>query len=114
MKSAIYHCNKFQRSIAVLFILVCVGCASTARFERYAQGWVGEPIDRLMKVVSRPEGYASRSGIDVVIYEFDNGNKVYVIPESPNCIVHWMVDQKNIIIDYTYRGTGCSIPPDLL
>jgi len=50
------------------------------------------------------ESYASRIGWKEKTYQLDNGNWVYVEPDSKNCFIHWEVNPLGIFVGYKLEG----------
>jgi hypothetical protein len=89
----------------VIVILVINGCISQiVSIDDYTKNWVGRPIEDLKKIISRPGSYASRIDWKEKTYSLDNGNWVYVEPDSKNCFILWEVNPKGIIVSYTLEG----------
>jgi len=92
--------------LLILFItLFAVSCLSQiVSIEDYTKNWIGKPIERKKKSTLRPESYASRIGWKEKTYQLDNGNWVYVEPDSKNCFIHWEVNPQEIIFAYKLEG----------
>jgi hypothetical protein len=88
--------NTVQVSLLTV-VLIITGCGST---ERYAKGWVGQPIQNLME--------ASRHGETKKADELPNGHWVYITSDYAvkECKTYWEVDEQNIIVGFRYeRGS---------
>jgi hypothetical protein len=79
----------------VLFLNGCL-TSQIVSLEKYAEGWIGQPINELKEVISRSGSYASRIGWQEVAYEPPNGNWVYVQPDREDCFIHWEIDCRGI------------------
>jgi len=62
------------------------------------------PIEETKKLILRLESYASRIGWKEKTYQLNNGNWVYVEPDSKNCFIHWEVNPQGIIVGYKLEG----------
>jgi len=94
--------------IAISLMVTSFGCASQIPpFNEYAARWIGEPVDRLIKLSERKDSYASSIQWQDKRYELGNGNWVYVSPERRDCIVHWEVNSSRIIVGYRTEGDRC-------
>ncbi len=92
--------------LLILFsVLLFHGCLSQIMSTKErTKAWMGQPIDKLRTAVLRPESYASRIGWKEKTYKLDNGNWVYVEPDSPGCFIHWEVNPQGIIVGYRLEG----------
>lgn len=88
-------------SFIVIASLFASGCISQiASIGDYTKHWIGHSIEEKKATTSRPESYASRIGWKENTYTLDNGNWVYVEPDSKNCFIHWKVNPHGIIFGY--------------
>jgi hypothetical protein len=92
-----------------IIIAVCaallLGCISQiVPIGDYTKNWIGRPIEDLKKIISRPGSYASRIDWKEKTYPLENGNWVYVEPDSKNCFILWEVNPKGIIVGYKLEG----------
>lgn len=89
----------------ILAALIFSSCISQiASIEDYRKSWIGHPIEEWRNAGLRPESYASRIGWKEKTYQLDNGNWVYVEPDSPGCFIHWEVNPKGVIIGSKLEG----------
>ena len=66
---------------------------------------MGRPVEELRALVFTPRILRlSRIGWKEKTYKFDNGNWVYVEPDSPGCFIHWESDLQGIIVGYRLEG----------
>jgi hypothetical protein len=72
--------------------------------KEYTDHWIGRPIEDKKKPTLRKESYASRIGWKEKTYQLENGNWVYVEPDSKNCFIHWEVNPKGIIVGFKLEG----------
>jgi hypothetical protein len=94
-----------MRIIITLIAALLLGCISQiVPIGDYTKSKIGRPIEETRKLVSRPESYASRIDWKEKTYFLDNGNWVYVEPDSKNCFIHWEVNPKGIIVGYKLEG----------
>ncbi len=70
----------------------------------YTSNKIGRPIEKQIKRVLDPGSYASRIGWKEKTYKLDNGNWVYIEPDSKNCFIHWEVNPQGIIVGYKLEG----------
>jgi hypothetical protein len=95
--------------IALLFTLslsVLSACLSQiAPIEDRTKSWIGRPIEEIRRPILRPESYASRIGWKEKTYQLDNGNWVYVEPDSKNCFIYWEVNPQGTIVGYKLEGS---------
>jgi len=94
---------------AIFFILILIpllyGCLhNIGTIEEYTKYWIGRPIEETKILVRDSHSYASRIGWQEETYKLDNGNWVYVEPDSPNCFIHWEVNPEGIIVGYKLEG----------
>jgi hypothetical protein len=93
--------------LLLLFITLTTlsGCLSQiVSLQDYTKSWVGKPIEEKKRPVLRPESYASRIGWQEKTYTLDNGNWVYVEPDSKNCFILWEVNAEGMIVGYKLEG----------
>lgn len=92
-------------SLVLFFTFFTVSCLSQiAPIEERTNSWIGRPIEETRRLILRPESYASRIGWKEQTYKLDNGNWVYVEPDSPGCFIHWEVNPQGIIVGYKLEG----------
>lgn len=91
-----------------ILLITSFGCVSQIpSFNEFVNGWVGKSISDLMVAKQRPGSFASRTGWKDRRYELENGNWVYVSPDSEGCIVHWEINSKGTIVGYKVEGNRC-------
>jgi hypothetical protein len=94
-----------------LLILVasaaCGSCQGITGLTEWADQNVGRPIAELRALNSQPGSRASRIGWIEQTYTLDNGNWVYIHPDSNRCELHFEVNPKGIIVGYRPVGEGC-------
>jgi hypothetical protein len=102
----LYGDNNLKKKLLILFaVLFVVGCLTPiVSIEDYTKNWIGRPIEETKKLILRPESYASRIGWKEKTYQLNNGNWVYVEPDSKNCFIHWEVNPQGIIVGYKLEG----------
>ncbi len=89
----------------MFFALLTVSCLSQiVSIEDYTKNWIGRPVEENRRLGARPESYASRIGWKEKTYNLENGNWVYVEPDSPGCFIHWEVNPQGIIVGYKLEG----------
>lgn len=88
--------------VASLFVSGCI--SQIASIGDYTKNWIGHSIEDKKKPTSRPESYASRIGWKEKTYPLENGNWVYVEPDSKNCFIHWKINPQGIIVGYKLEG----------
>lgn len=97
-----------MRTLNTIIILVAVllsGCLhNIGTIKEYTQSWIGRPIEETKKLVRDSHSYASRIHWKEKTYPLENGNWVYVEPDSPNCFIHWEVNPQGIIVGYKLEG----------
>lgn len=95
-----------KTKLLILFaVLFVVGCLTPiVSIEDYTKNWIGRPIEETKKLILRLESYASRIGWKEKTYQLNNGNWVYVEPDSKNCFIHWEVNPQGIIVGYKLEG----------
>jgi hypothetical protein len=91
--------------VSLLSILVLNGCLhNIGTIGEYTQSWIGRPIEEMKKLVKDSHSYGSRTGWKEKTYNLDNGNWVYVEPDSKNCFIHWEVNPQGTIVGYKLEG----------
>jgi hypothetical protein len=96
---------KIVNMLILILIFIFSGCIPS--LDSYAKKSIGRPISAKIDVISRPNSYASSIGWREKTYKLDNGNWVYVEPDSPNCLIHWEVNPQGIIVGYKLEGNRC-------
>lgn len=93
----------------LLSVLFTWGCASTSiHVDQHRDEWIARPLSELKEAMSRPGSYASKVKWKETTYPLANGNSVFVEPLGQDCIVHWEINPKNIIIGAKAVGSGCT------
>ena len=92
---------------------MCLGsCVSQILpVDEWAKGWVGEPVQRLIKLAERPRD-PTRDPVAKFLwkpnaYTLSNGNSVYIRQVAKDCFVHFEVNRDQIIVGYRLEGTTC-------
>ncbi len=86
-------------------VILLNGCLSNiASIEEYSKYSLGRDIKEKQTIVSDSHSYAARIGWEEKTYQLDNGNWVYVEPDSKNCFIHWEVNPQGIIVGYKLEG----------
>ena len=94
--------------LAIALLPYLTGCMSQILSDtEWAKGWIGEPANRIIRLVESPASYAERIGWKDRRYTLNNGNWVYVVPSRPDCLVHFEVNHEGVIEKYTLVGDGC-------
>jgi len=96
----------------VLFIILLSGCTYEVPVEDLSNEWISRPLDELKQAMKSPDSYASKIGWQEKTYPIANGYFAYVEPISPDCSIHWSVNQRDIIVDYRAIGKGCKHTTD--
>lgn len=91
-------------TLVIIFSIVIFSACSIPSIGKYTQNWVGHQIEEKKKGTANPGSYASRIGWQEKTYKLDNGNWVYVEPDSKNCFIHWEVNPQGIIVGYKLEG----------
>lgn len=92
-----------MRPIALILALLA-GCATT---EDRVAAWVGEPITQYIEAMRKPESYATKINWQEQKYTLRSGNWVFVSPYAEDCLIHWEVDRRGIIVNYRLAGGHC-------
>lgn len=95
------------RTCMLLWLCLNLGACvdfAIARFEDYADGAIGSPIENLITIKEHPDSYSSRNGWVQQTYMLENGHRMYVYPETSRCVVHWEVNHEGIIVGYKPEG----------
>lgn len=91
--------------VILLSVPLVGGCFRlTGNIHEYTQYWIGRNIQDKRELVIDSHSYASRIKWQEKTYTLDNGNWVYVQPDSPGCFVHWEVSQQGIIVGCRLEG----------
>jgi hypothetical protein len=92
-------------SLIIIGALLLSGCLhDIPPIGEYTENKIGHPIEKQKMRVADPGSYASRIGWQEKTYKLDNGNWVYVEPDSKNCFIHWEVNPEGTIIGYKLDG----------
>ena len=97
--------------VVVASLLNLIGCAPYPTLRSYRKQGIGQHIDVTKELVSREGSYASSIGWKETSYKLNNGNWVYVEPDSPHCLIHWEVNPEGIIVGSRVEGRGCDMWP---
>jgi len=96
---------KMIRLFIVFMIVLINGCLRTIpTIKEYTDYWIGRPISEMKQLVLMPQSYGSRIGWKEKTYQLENGNWVYVEPDSKNCLIHWEVNPQGFIVGYKLEG----------
>jgi len=100
--------NIYTKKWYCLLLLVFLSaCASQVRVEELSSEWIARPLQELKQAMKSPDSYASKIGWQEKTYPLANGYYAFVEPISPDCSIHWSVNQRDIIVDYRAKGSGC-------
>ena len=92
---------------SLILFTVLFGCGAIPPIDEYFDGVIGTPIDTIQTIDAHPTSYAGRVGWTEVTYTLENGNWVYIHPDSPGCQIHFEVDPDGIIVGYRPVGVYC-------
>ena len=90
----------------LLLVLLC-GCATPQYVEEHSNEWISRPLSELKQAMNRPDSYASKVGWQETTYPLTNGYYVFVEPLGRECSLHWKINPRDIIVDYSTAGSGC-------
>ena len=96
----------------LLLLLFPTGCAHKLSVESLSNEWIARPLADLKQHMQSPDSYAAKTGWQEKTYPLANGYYAYVEPLSPDCSIHWSVNQRDIIVDYRAIGSGCQRAAD--
>lgn len=105
----------WRQALAALSVVVTMylgGCLSQILpADEWAKGWVGEPVQRLVKLVERPVDPVRNPTAVMTLkpnaYTLPNGNSIYLLKEARDCSIHFEVNRESIIVGYRLEGTTC-------
>ncbi len=98
----------FIEKCCLLFLVVFIyGCATQLYVDEHATVWISRPLSELKETMNRPDSYASKVGWQEKTYPLSNGYYVFIEPIDQECSVHWKVNPRDIIVDYSASGKGC-------
>ena len=87
--------------------VVASGCSQIKSPTEHANAWIGRPLEDYRRIMSRPEDYAYRIRWKEKTYRLPNGNMVFVVPDRPECLIHFEVDSQGTIIGHRLEGGRC-------
>jgi hypothetical protein len=90
--------------LLLIFSISIFNSCSIPSIGKYTESWVGHQIEEKKNGTKNPGSYASRIRWQEKTYKLDNGNWVYVEPDSKNCFIHWEVNPQGIIVGYKLEG----------
>lgn len=105
-----------RRALAALSVAASMrfgGCflSQIPSADVWAKGWVGETVQRLIKLVERPVDPVRNPTAVMTLkpnaYTLPNGNSVYLLKEARDCSIHFEVNRDHIIVGYRLEGTTC-------
>jgi hypothetical protein len=104
--------HKWNISFAALYfvisLLLLAGCAtSQVPVEDIGNNWVSRPLAELKQSMKDPDSYASKIHWKEKTYPLANGYYAFVEPIAPDCVIHWRINQRDIIVGYQAEGSGC-------
>ena len=99
------HLRNFLITLSIVITLPA--CNRIPTFEHWSKGLIGTRIEVLKEAINKKGSYASRAGWKEQAYPLENGNWVYVFPDSEDCIVHAEVNPEGIIIGFKTEGQHC-------
>ena len=89
------------------FALLASCVSQIASVQHSAGSWIGRPISDRLEIMSHPGGYADRIRWQQKTYTLENGDRVYVEPALPDCLIHWETNEAGTIIGFKTEGGGC-------
>jgi|GEM_PF-1198462 len=91
-----------------LFLLFGCGAGNQAVFiEDHGHEYTARHISELKEYMNSPESYASKVKWKEKIYPMADGYYGFVEPIGKDCDMHWRVNQRNKIVGYDIKGSGC-------
>jgi hypothetical protein len=97
-----------SKAIKILCIgIFLAGCMSQiVSLDQHTRSWIGHPIANMKASVERPQSYASSIGWKEKTYPLENGNWVFIEPDTLRTFVHWEVNPQGIIVGYAAEAVG--------
>jgi hypothetical protein len=94
----------------VLSLVILCGCASQSVYiEEHGNQFVARNIDELKQEMTLPSSYASKVKWKEITYPMADGYYGFVEPIGKDCTIHWRVNQRNKIVGYEPKGSGCDL-----
>ena len=90
-----------------LFVLL-FGCVSMEKkVGDHGAEWISRPLSELKQAMRNPNTYASNTNWDETSYPLAKGYFIFVEPFNEDCLIHWKINPRDIIIGYFTEGRGC-------
>lgn len=90
-----------------LFVLL-FGCSSVEKkVSDHGNEWISRPLSELKQAMKNPDTYASKTNWDETSYPLAKGYFIFVEPFNEDCLIHWKINPRDIIVSYFTEGKGC-------
>jgi hypothetical protein len=93
--------------IAGLFVLL-FGCTSMEKkVGDHGTEWISRPLSELKQAMKKPDSYASKTNWEETSYPLAKGYFIFIEPLNEDCLIHWKINPRDLIIGYFTEGKGC-------
>ena len=102
-----FACILRKCRIAGLLVLL-LGCTSMEKkIEDHGNDWISRPLSEMKQAMKNPDTYASKTNWDETTYPLAKGYFIFVEPFNEDCLIHWKINPRGIILSYFPEGKGC-------
>ncbi|HTZ16901.1 MAG TPA: hypothetical protein VMB78_00520 [Dissulfurispiraceae bacterium] len=103
-----YFAKILRKCCVVGLFVFLFGCVSMERkVSDHCNEWISRPLSELKQAMKNPDAYASKTNWDETSYPLAKGYFVFVEPFNEDCLIHWKINPRDIIIGYFTEGKGC-------
>jgi hypothetical protein len=92
-------------------LVLLLGCTSMEKkVEDHGNEWISRPLSEMKQEMKNPNTYASKTNWEETTYPLAKGYFIFVEPFNEDCLIHWKINPRGIILSYFPEGKGCGSP----
>ncbi len=103
-----YVSNILQKCCTAALFVLLFGCVSMEkRVTDHCNEWLARPLSEMKQAMKNPDTYASKTKWEETSYPLAKGYFIFIEPFNEDCLIHWKINPRDIIIGYFTEGKGC-------
>jgi hypothetical protein len=97
-----------RKCCMVGILVLLLGCTSMEKkVEDHGNEWISRPLSEMKQAMNNPDTYASKTNWEETTYPLAKGYFIFVEPFNEDCLIHWKINPRGIILSYFPEGNGC-------